>query len=614
MDTAQVRFVTQKDNIFDEMSPDEEPGGQGPSNGGSNGHGPASDTGPTGPFTALSSSELAAVTIEDDEDLEDLSGEVEPSEDSVRAKMPVGPGASAALTMAPTAVPSLDQAAADLDWGVEEAATRAATGAERIEPPPQTLTSLGMAAPPLADAFTVQPGAPAPATADAYDRDLAFAPTMGIPTAPPALPPVVSPFRLVADVEAAPPPPPPAPPAFAAFSTPLPPQPVQPWGTPVAGSSGSVAPFHAPAPLPVIPDVEDPLPSTRAMPELAPAFAPAFAPTVSPVEDDFPLPAPRKSSAGTVIGILVGVVIAAVIAAGVWWFQLREQTGTLVLRAPQDASVSVDGAPANGVSGLFIVRDLGVGPHTVVMTRPGAAPWANAVQITAGDSLQIETPGARGGDTGSTNTVATSPMLPGPIPPLTPPVPGVAPGAPLQTPTVTTTTTLPPGASTTTPAPSPLPRQPATPRTTPGTTPATTPRTPANEPTARGGSGFLSVNTIPWAAVEVDGRSVGNTPVLRHELRAGDHRVTLIVQAWNIRQTRRVVIRPGETATVTVRFQEPGTQAAPQGPGPGGPGPMGPRPMGPGAGPMGPRPMGPGPGPMGPRPMGPGPMGPPPRN
>jgi hypothetical protein len=356
--------------------------------------------------------------------------------------------------------------------------------------------------------------------------------------------------------------------------------------------------------------IEDPfLPSTRAIPQ-----SPVI--THAPIDDDLSLTPPRRSSAGTIVGVLAGVLIAGLVAAGVWWFQLRPQTGTLVLRAAPDATVAVDGTPAQGVSGLFIVRDLGVGTHSVMVTRAGAAPWSSPVQINANDRLEIEAPGARGGDTSVATTASA------PLPSLPPPV-AAPPG-----PTPPTTSGPAPVAT----SPAPAPSVPATVRTpvTP-TTGSPTPRTSTStsEPgAARSGTGFLSVNTLPWAAVEVDGRSVGNTPVLRHELRAGDHRVTLIVQAWNIRQTRRVVIRAGETATVTIRFQEPGAAAAGPGAGPQ-QGPQGqPRQMGPGPGQMGPGPNGPprqmgpgpngpprpmGPGPMGPRPMGTGPMGPGPR-
>lgn len=608
MDTAPVRFVTQKDNIFDDMPA--EPSGNGSGSDASEVPPPAAtgaDTGPTGPFTALNTDDLALVggdedasldeaeSGEEDEELEDLSEELEVAEDSVRTRMPVAPLAAAD-------VPALEAAASELDWSVEEAATRALSGGEGPALLPlvtDNFTSLGMPAPPLpSGAYTVPPSATSPSSDAPGMQEFVSAPTVGFSSAaaqaaePHA---VVSPFVLVADIEAEQH----AQSAAAAQPTlpPAPAVPVQPWGTPLRAPSAPPASSYAGDALPIL---EDPfLPSTRAIPQ-----SPVI--THAPIDDDLALTPPRKSSMGTIVGVLAGVLIASVVAAGVWWFQLRPQTGTLVLRAAPDASVAVDGAPAQGVSGLFIVRDLGVGTHSVVVSRPGTAPWSNAVQINANDRLEIEAPGARGGDT----SVATTATAPAPFAP--PPPPIGAPPATLPAPA----TALPAPAQAAT-APAPAPVAPATVRTPGATTAPATPRpsTGATEPAAaRGGTGFLSVNTLPWAAVEVDGRSVGNTPVLRHELRAGDHRVTLIVQAWNIRQTRRVVIRAGETATVTVRFQEPGAQAAPgpQGPprqmGPG-PGPMGPAPNGPPRQ-MGPRPMGPGPmgpGPMGPRPMGPGP-------
>jgi len=41
------------------------------------------------------------------------------------------------------------------------------------------------------------------------------------------------------------------------------------------------------------------------------------------------------------------------------------------------------------------------------------------------------------------------------------------------------------------------------------------------------GVGFLTVNSIPWARVFVDGRAVGTTPIRRLRLRVGSHRVLL---------------------------------------------------------------------------------------
>jgi serine/threonine protein kinase len=48
---------------------------------------------------------------------------------------------------------------------------------------------------------------------------------------------------------------------------------------------------------------------------------------------------------------------------------------------------------------------------------------------------------------------------------------------------------------------------------------------PANTPPPSRGFGSLSVNANPWGTVYVDGRPLANTPLLRHRLSAGTHRV-----------------------------------------------------------------------------------------
>jgi len=69
---------------------------------------------------------------------------------------------------------------------------------------------------------------------------------------------------------------------------------------------------------------------------------------------------------------------------------------------------------------------------------------------------------------------------------------------------------------------------------------------------ASGGTGTLRVNTRPWSQVFVDGRLIGNTPQMNIPLPAGTHRLTLVNSDFNIRETRTVTIRAGETETQIV--------------------------------------------------------------
>ena len=67
-----------------------------------------------------------------------------------------------------------------------------------------------------------------------------------------------------------------------------------------------------------------------------------------------------------------------------------------------------------------------------------------------------------------------------------------------------------------------------------------------------GGSGpaYISVNTRPWTKVYVDGRFVRNTPLMRHQVTPGTHRLTLINEDFNIRQTVSVRVKAGETKQI----------------------------------------------------------------
>jgi len=77
------------------------------------------------------------------------------------------------------------------------------------------------------------------------------------------------------------------------------------------------------------------------------------------------------------------------------------------------------------------------------------------------------------------------------------------------------------GASPPADLPAPPPR--AAPAAPPiDSTPAPQPRAPES---ARAAPGLLSLNSVPWGSVSIDGRAVGNTPVLDLRIAPGAHRV-----------------------------------------------------------------------------------------
>jgi hypothetical protein len=73
-------------------------------------------------------------------------------------------------------------------------------------------------------------------------------------------------------------------------------------------------------------------------------------------------------------------------------------------------------------------------------------------------------------------------------------------------------------------------------------------------PTAVGGGrlGVLRLNSRPWSQVFVDGRPIGNTPIMGVPLKAGEHRVELVNAALNVRKTIQVKIKPDDVVTKIV--------------------------------------------------------------
>ncbi|MFH0900360.1 MAG: PEGA domain-containing protein, partial [Pseudomonadota bacterium] len=69
-------------------------------------------------------------------------------------------------------------------------------------------------------------------------------------------------------------------------------------------------------------------------------------------------------------------------------------------------------------------------------------------------------------------------------------------------------------------------------------------------------NGFLTVNSVPWGAVYVDGKRIANeTPLYRLPISAGTHRVTVFDPTRQVHsQPRQVVIKAGRTSEVAFRF------------------------------------------------------------
>jgi serine/threonine-protein kinase len=88
----------------------------------------------------------------------------------------------------------------------------------------------------------------------------------------------------------------------------------------------------------------------------------------------------------------------------------------------------------------------------------------------------------------------------------------------------------------------------------PGSSVTLDPRLVPRRPRVRRRGGFLSVNTDPWSIVYVDGRKLRSTPLVRHPLPAGVHRVRLLNPVRKLSKVKTVRIRPDKETRLSVEL------------------------------------------------------------
>ncbi len=94
-------------------------------------------------------------------------------------------------------------------------------------------------------------------------------------------------------------------------------------------------------------------------------------------------------------------------------------------------------------------------------------------------------------------------------------------------------------------------------RPTPAPAPAPKPaEQPKEEPTTNTADppGFFTIDTYPWTQVSIDGRVVGNTPLVRVPVSPGPHTVVLENPGDNIRQTTTINVKSGENVSKRLAF------------------------------------------------------------
>jgi serine/threonine-protein kinase len=69
------------------------------------------------------------------------------------------------------------------------------------------------------------------------------------------------------------------------------------------------------------------------------------------------------------------------------------------------------------------------------------------------------------------------------------------------------------------------------------------------------GPGTVTIQAVPWCNVSIDGRAVGETPVVNHTLQSGRHTITCTNPELDVTRTRSIEITPGDTARVRIELQ-----------------------------------------------------------
>lgn len=78
---------------------------------------------------------------------------------------------------------------------------------------------------------------------------------------------------------------------------------------------------------------------------------------------------------------------------------------------------------------------------------------------------------------------------------------------------------------------------------------------PKDEPTNNAEApGFFTIDTFPWTNVSIDGRPMGQTPLVKVQVSPGPHTVVLENSTENIRQTTTINVKSGETVSKRLAF------------------------------------------------------------
>jgi hypothetical protein len=289
-------------------------------------------------------------------------------------------------------------------------------------------------------------------------------------------------------------------------------------------------------PQPKLPDWEDTPPITRTTERLRlPAFS--FA----------------QLDPNTLVKVVGGVAsLLVVLAAALYWTRDRGAATIHLTTEPRDAVVSVDGTRVAATASPFVLSDLDTTEeHTITVDKHGFQGWSTRLKLRPDQVLNLplirlepdqpQPSGAR--SAGSPD--AASPAAARTAEPSEPPAVQERPSAPAAE----------SGKPTKRVKREVKAAEPAEPRAAKPIEPRPAKRAPATAAAGSGEMGTLRINSRPWSRVSIDGKVIGNTPLMAIPLRAGKHTVQLTNPEFRIHKTVTVEIKAGEVVTRVINLQ-----------------------------------------------------------
>jgi hypothetical protein len=231
---------------------------------------------------------------------------------------------------------------------------------------------------------------------------------------------------------------------------------------------------------------------------------------------------------------------------GIELTKLDAGTGFALATAPAGAKVFVDGALQDGVTPLR-VTDLEPGLHTIRVEHPdGLKPWESQVALARGQVIELPAADLTG-SAKSASGLARSKTDSEPRAKVASSSSSSSSKSSKRSKGSERRAAARAARASASPAPAvrPAPRA-AAPRAV----------AVAAAPAAAGADGgALRVNSRPWSQVFVDGRLVGNTPLLNLPLKAGKHKLKLVNPDMQMSKQLTVQIDKGKATTKVVELQ-----------------------------------------------------------